>query len=251
MNIFISLSVIFWSLFPSLISYTQGNELPEKIKLTNLVSNGDLLIAKASPNENQPLGFTYFSATNITLSDGIATFTANAQFGRISSISSTNYLSNKLYLFSRFKSNSANVNLTFGQGITVFHLGDNNYHLVSMVNDISVSSRFLQVSDYRTSAWTPIEIDYIGAINLTAIFGVGNEPTKLYMDNLINEIGYFEGDYYYSSSLVDNYKWFSTGFVDKTGERDFLDYLGFFVWLLVPPISIYLLYKLMKGVIYE
>ncbi len=42
----------------------------------NLVANSDLLIPKASPNENEPLGFTYSAnVTDVSLSNGIAKFT--------------------------------------------------------------------------------------------------------------------------------------------------------------------------------
>lgn len=248
MNIFISLSVIFWSLFPSLISYTQATQPPQKIKLTNLVSNGDLLTAKSSPYENQPLGFNFPLTTNVILTSGIVTYTPTSQNGSMALANTSIFnVNDKYYRFARVKSTSS----LFGYILpNNFYSIVGEWELISSITsgNVAVISRLY---DNKTSGFTPIEVDYIGAINLTAIFGVGNEPNKEYMDNIINEIGYFDGDYYYSSSLTDNYKWFSTGFIDKTGERDFLDYLGFFVWLAVPPIFIYLLYKLMKGLIYE
>ncbi|MFA5720037.1 MAG: hypothetical protein WC939_03150, partial [Acholeplasmataceae bacterium] len=149
--------------------------LTDKIKIVsdmlerpvNLVHNGDLLID--SDSNGIPDGFSYTNATNQTLSGGIATFTATGQFGRIqaNSPNSNGFLGDKVYYFARFKTNSPDVRLTFGQGTTVSHPGNNNYEFVSNLDDMTLASRNLQVSDYRTSGWTPIEVDYMGIINIT------------------------------------------------------------------------------------
>lgn len=254
MSIFISLSVIFWSLFPSLISYTQGTQPPQKIKLTNLVSNGDLL-TPSTTNVNIPKGFISSTNTNISLINGVFTFTPISRYGQLARPSNAGaIIGNVYYLFSYVKSSSTET-LLIGYGYSTSflkkHSGNGQWELLSVVGNKTNTDNRIEVQSNLLTDFSPIQVDYIGLINLTSVFGVGNEPSKAYMDELINDIGYFEGDYYYTTSLDDNYKWFSTGFVEKTGERDFLDYLGFFVWLAVPPISIYLLYKLMKGLIYE
>lgn len=263
MNIFISLSVIFWSLFPSLISYTQGTEPPQKIKLTNLVSNGDFSNPVVShwvssyatlSIENcklKAVGLGTGRWVNISRNIDLSIQTFSKFYLSVYQESEPSIVSREAYL--RFH-NSSNTQIEVLTSASTLLDGTHSY-LFTSTNPSSVKLRSIEIeSAYSSSADALNKINYLDnvvLINLTATFGDGNEPTKTYMDSLINDIGYFEGDYYYSSSLEDNYKWFSTGFVDKTGERDFLDYLGFFVWLAVPPISIYLLYKLMKGVIYE
>jgi len=71
------------------------------------------------------------------------------------------------------------------------------------------------------------------------------------LDSILNEIGgTFQGYYFYSEGLNDSFNWFRSGFVSKNGERDFIDYLGFFVWLSFPYLFAFGVYKLLKGVIY-
>ena len=252
MNIFISLSVIFWSLFPSLISYTQGNEPPQKNKLTNLVINGDF-------SEDTILGWTNYNKANLSYDNGQIKSIINPPNGTFRYNLTTASVGKYYVYFNHQIINSINgtVSLRFqnSSNSDVFYkliktgLTNNTYDYSDILDITSVFQYFgLQIG---TTAVATSLLDNVILINLTANFGVDNEPSKTFMDELINDIGFFRGDYYYSSSLTDNYKWFSTGFVDKTSERDFLDYLGFFVWLVVPPISIYLLYKLMKGVIYD
>src|SRR5690606_27111425 len=51
------------------------------------------------------------------------------------------------------------------------------------------------IGDSRTSGWTPAYMDKLIAINLTEVFGAGNEPTLEEMDLLISKIpsNWFEG----------------------------------------------------------
>jgi len=167
------------------------NDKADKLVLTNIISNGDLLTPKASPNENQALGFTYINTTDITLISGISKFTATAQYGRLAYdfVGNTN---DKMYVFSRYKTDSINVRLTIPDLTTTnFHTGSNSFEFVSAVYTLA-TSRQLQISDLRSSSWTPIEVDYMGVINLTATFGAGNEPTKEQMDAIIKLKGFFQ-----------------------------------------------------------
>lgn len=261
MNIFINLSVIFWSLFPALMSYTQPASTPLKVELIQLVANSDLLIPKASPNENVPLGFQYKERpTDITLTNGIATFTATAQFGRIQ-YDLTYPDSSLIYYFASVKTSSLNVSVSNNYASSSYHSGNNVYQLLSFVyknNPATQPFKVASVRDVTTSGFVPIEVDYMGAINITDLVSRGMLPSgltdneyKSLIDSIINEIGgTFDGSYFYTETISDNYKWFSTGFVEKTGERDFIDYLGFFVWLVVPYLFAYLIYKLLKGVLH-
>jgi len=254
MSIFINLAVIFWSLFPSLVSYTDNQPDPLKVQLSQLVANSDLLIDDNS--DNVPDGFQYYKATDRSLTNGIAKFTVTAQWGGLQFVLS-GYSGQVLYTFGRFKSDSNNVRLTNAQTISVPHSGSGQFEFASFVETLNNNIRYLQVGDYRSSGWTPIEVDYIGAINITDLVSRGMLPSglsdneyKTLIDDILLELGStFQDDYFYSESLNDSFNWFRSGFVSKNGDRDFLDYLGFFVWLVVPYLFVFLVYKLLKGVI--
>jgi len=141
-------------------------------RVPNLVSNSDLLIPKASPNENQPLGFYYAGATtDISLVNGIAKFTATSQLGRfVNNFSGNN---NKFYVFGSVKANSNLVRLTANVvGGAVSHSGSGNFEYLSTIQIIPDGNGLL-VADYRSSGWTPIEVDYVGAYNITTFINAG------------------------------------------------------------------------------
>ena len=262
MNIFISLSVIFWSLFPSLLSYTQGGEEPNKVQLTNLVVNGDL--TTDNNIDSVPDGFSLTGTlSNQTYTNGIMKFTTtSAEAGLVKNNIPTT-ANDKWYAFAYIKTSGS----SFLDGFNSFtYLSNSLYNQWVLLSKVSISNTQANnyIGAYALQNQT-IEIDYIGAYNVSEMITNGvksdngtlfsdmsNADIKTQLDTWVSQIpdGY-NSSYYLSTSINDQYKWFSTGFVDKTSERDFLDYLGFFVWLVVPPISIYLLYKLMKGIIYE
>ena len=258
MSIFINLAVIFWSLFPSLLVYTDNQNEPLKVQLTQLVANSDLLIDDNS--DGTPDGFQYVNATDISLTNGIAKFTATAKNGYFSKSNTNNYIiGNKYYHYARVKASNSNVRLYVDYpGASYYHSGSGTFEHLSLITELTAIRDNLYIMDNNVSNWTPIEVDYIGAINITDLVSKGCLPAgltdneyKTLIDNILAEIGgTFQGDYFYSEGLTDNYKWFSTGFVEKTGERDFLDYLGFFVWFSFPYLFAFALYKLLKGVIY-
>lgn len=260
MSIFINLSVIFWSLFPALMSYTQPSSTPLKVELRQLVANSDLLIPKASPNENQPDGFgLQGTPLNISLVNGIWSYETNGGFVGVKY--SYNFIvGNKYYIFGKGKTTLSGINLyvEYAKRVAV-PVGD-TMQFFSNIITVGASASNLYVLDTRavSSPTNSTSIDYIGAINITDLVSLGLLPGglsdleyKTLIDNILVEIGgTFQGSYFYTETIADNYKWFSTGFVEKTGERDFIDYFGFFVWLSFPYLFAFLIYKLLKGVIY-
>ena len=149
--------------------------------LVNLVSNSDLTID--SDNNDIPDGFTYENATDISLTNGIAKFTATAQFGRFFKSDATPFnATDYFYTFAKIKADSSSVYLSS----LYSHSGSGNFEFLSGVYKFANATSIAQVVDFRTSCWTPIEVDYIGVINLTAIFGAGNEPDKAQMDLWLN-----------------------------------------------------------------
>ena len=141
----------------------------------NLVSNSDLLID--SDSDGVPNGFSYVNATNISLVNGIAKFTVTAQFSKF--YYPYTALTAKYYVFARYKADSNLVRLRFTAGTTFDHSGSGNFEFISMVNDVSSGTSNIEINDYRNSGWTPIEVDYIGAINIADLVSRGILPSGL------------------------------------------------------------------------
>lgn len=259
MSILIYFATIFWSLFPNLIHVFQGGENQViKVNETNLVVNGDLTMAKPSPNENQPLGFNYVLSSNITLVGGIAKFTATAQYGSLRYTTLTSNIGDIIYVYSKYKSDVSVVRLEVPSKFTN-HIGNNQFEFISTTFTSLAATSSIFISDHRTSGWTPIEVDYIGAFNVSQMMlnGVKDNNGVLFTD-LSNEEIRLQLDKWISDTdgsqlvlKIDNTydKWFNTGFVEKTAERDFLDYLGYFFWLTTPPIILFATLDLIRRVI--
>ena len=154
----------------------------------NLISNSDLLID--SDSDNVPDGFVYVDATDISLTNGIAKFTATARYGRIVSSTLSNNIGDLVYQFCRAKTNRSNIALHgLVQG---FILPSSNDFIFSSFVGISIA-KGCNIQDYNTSDWTPIEVDYIGAINITDLVSRGILPSgltdaqyKTILDNYFN-----------------------------------------------------------------
>jgi len=79
-------------------------------------------------------------------------------------------------LFAHVKAISNKVG-TGGLNGNAFHSGSGNWELLSQV---AISPGFsVGVYDTSTSGWTPIEVDYIGAINITDLVSRGILPSGL------------------------------------------------------------------------
>ena len=177
-------------------TYVDSQDLTkaDKLVLTNLVANGDFLIAKPSPNENEPLGFAYSNATDISLIDGVFSFTPTKRGGGfLKDNTGTSVIGNKYYYFAYVKTSVPNVNLTSYQPYTTTtHNGNGTWQFLSHVNTKNGTSDVVRIETNNDSVFGEIQVDYMGAINLTATFGAGNEPTKEQMDAIIKLKGYFD-----------------------------------------------------------
>ena len=151
----------------------------------NLIENSDLLID--SDGNGVPDGLTYADATDISLTNGIAKFTATATIGGLSSTLSSISFGDLFYQFCRVKTNRSKIVL--GGLIQAFSLPSSNDFIFSSFVGISVGQR-CNINDTNTSNWTPIEVDYIGAINITDLVSRGILPSGLtnseYQDILDN-----------------------------------------------------------------
>lgn len=146
----------------------------------NLVANSDLLIPKASPNENEPLGFSYSRATDISLTNGIAKFTATANFGRMFRTDVNIGVGETVYYFARVKTSNNNTRFYGGNSFTSVP-NTNSFEFISAVKTplSSTNITLIGVYDNSFSNFTPIEVDYMGAINISDLVSRGILPSGL------------------------------------------------------------------------
>jgi len=110
-----------------------------------------------------------------------------------------------------------------GMITSVFHSGSGNFEFLSIVGDALYATS--TIFDNRASNWKPIEVDYMGAINLTAIFGAGNEPDKAQMDLWLNNTNIANPNVRYHANiqlfaLADKYSpMFDTTWDNLTDEQ--------------------------------
>ena len=151
----------------------------DKINLTNKIYNGHFHYGTA--------GWLLVSST-VSVNAGELTLLASALSGRFYQ-ALVPLTAGVYYTRALVKATSNLVTLdTFGGGTLASHSGSNNYEVLSGIETLgaAVTQNVPAVRDRRTSGWDNIFVkDYI-KINLTEIFGAGNEPTKEYMDNLTN-----------------------------------------------------------------
>ncbi|MGD9679376.1 MAG: hypothetical protein AB7V16_13625 [Vulcanibacillus sp.] len=247
MIIFIQLAKWFWALFPALIgiisptgAYNTTSNLD--LQASQLVANSDLLID--SNSDNVPDEFKYITSTDISLNNGIVRFTPTDTYGAFAK--GNDYgaiIGNTYYIFASVKSLSNTTRLaTYTPLIDLSHTGSGSFELLSYITVKDGTNNGILVMDSGISDWTPIEVDYIGAINLTAVFG-DDIPDKQDLDDFILSGNRF----YFTDGAYDDNNWFNTGF---TGEsRDILDILGYFFWLAIPIIGIYWVFRLLLQII--
>ena len=154
-------------------------------RMTNLVANGNFALGTQ--------GFDGSSLASFTVASNIATCLADAQndnvYKAITTVSGRKY-----YYHSYFKSTSALVKVGFGTGV-VAHSGSNAYERLSAVFTATTTTHNFQVIDTRASGFDSFFVTLCGVIDLTTIFGSGNEPTAAQMDDLLAKLGgWFDGD---------------------------------------------------------
>lgn len=157
--------------------------------IKNLITNGDF--------SNGTTGW----ATVDAVVNGVAEKTALTQYSAmVYIISNTNlYKGRKIYAKADVKTDSSLVNITITDGITLkdkAHTGSNNFESLSVVHTVSNSATvtYFKVQDNRAGGWTKFYVDNVLAIDLTTIFGAGNEPSKEEMDKILS---------YYPNSWFD------------------------------------------------
>ena len=151
--------------------------------VTNLISNGNFSNGMAGWGNNYHI--------NYAIESNILYYTPNQQYaGFTENISNfLNYANHELYFRAYYKTDSAlnYLVLNYGTGqTTVNHPGDGNWHSVSGLCTLpsNLTGLNIKIQDFRTSGWTETQCTNFIVIDLTAIYGSGNEPILSTCDSL-------------------------------------------------------------------
>jgi hypothetical protein len=174
-----------------------GNKV-DKLFATNLVQNGDF--------SNGTTGWGTFASTLSVISNTLSvTALGTATTGRTGALLGSVSVGNKIYVKTRIRVTNAlstriSCNIKAGIGGSVLVTAENQinnpiintWYETSFVFNINANAlnstlEFSQLyPDSATANGAVMEVQYVSAINLTQVFGVGNEPTKEQMDYLLS-----------------------------------------------------------------
>ena len=158
---------------------------PPLASYTNLVVNGDF----GNGTTGWTAEFASFSVLN-----NIATITPTAQYGRIGNRDVDFIAENKYFWRAKYKTSSPNVILHVTDNVYFTHIldthtGDGNWKEASGVwtapANVSNTLSYIGFRTQNPSIFGPIEIDGnygVTFIDLTTLFGAGNEPTLAWCD---------------------------------------------------------------------
>ena len=153
---------------------------------TNLVTNGDF--------SNGITGYVTTSSY-VTSTSGELITTATASSGNVRATIIT-VANNVYYVFAQIQGDSALVKLDYHSLNQWAHSGSGKYGFLSgIVTATTDGEKRVGIRDYRSSGWTLTKMKYLGAIDLTATFGKGNEPTAEQMDGIMAKFtnSWFDG----------------------------------------------------------
>ncbi|MDF2948157.1 MAG: hypothetical protein K0R07_167 [Sedimentibacter sp.] len=139
-----------------------------------------------------------WSTSNATrsVSGNVLTMLASAQYGNVYSYGLSEIAGHKYYASIDVKSDSNSVCLNDSYSSTevlTYHTGSNQYEKLSKLftsTTTKSSSAMFNVQDRRSSGWTNVYTKNARMVDLTAIYGAGNEPDLATCDRLFGT--YFE-----------------------------------------------------------
>lgn len=161
----------------------------EGLTAKNLVVNGDF--------RNGMTGLIFSpEIINKVLVGDVLSFTATAA-GNYAGVYVSVVIGRKYYIQTTFKSTSNQVSFSLAGVSQIAHSGGGGFETKSTILSWAspTGNYVIRVQDLRTSGWDEIQIkggnSGLICIDLTAIFGAGNEPTKEQCDLIFSD--YFEG----------------------------------------------------------
>lgn len=171
----------------------------------NLVTNGDF--------SNGATGWDPTTATLVSVTGSELVYIATAANGRYAQ--QLNHVLNRKYYYCGYvKATSNLVKLDISGVNLAAHSGSGAYEFLSGVwTATGTTGYLLSAQDFNTGGWANVSQKYMLAIDLTATFGAGNEPTKSEMDRLLSKYpnSWFNGHVNDLLSPVKTYSRFREG----------------------------------------
>lgn len=131
----------------------------------------------------------------VSMASNEQTFTATATSGNIKYNKTGLTSGHKLYACCYVKATAAASKIQLiGIDGTPYHSGGGSYEFLSGTTTLGVTYNELKIRDLRTSAWTDVNVKLVHMFDLTAIFGSGNEPSKIEMDSFMRTHAYLESE---------------------------------------------------------
>lgn len=171
-----------------------------------LNDNFDMMVPRASPNQDIPFGFTSTTLTNRSLVNGIFTGTGTNPNDAIYANNMVSVLGEIYYSFARVKSNSNKVRLVDGKPYaSQYHTGSDNWELLSFITPPKTNTNHTLGIDLGSAVTggATFSVDYMGTINITDLvsrgilpLGLTNAQYKEMLDNAIfTNVPLRESDY--------------------------------------------------------
>lgn len=157
-----------------------SNSMNRGLTAANIITNGDF--------SNGITGWGPIYAT-LSVATNELTLLANALSGRVNQ--AVIYSAGDLvYRSALIKATSSLVGLGRAASIFKIHSGSGNYERLSTIN-LGDATTYTSIIDGRSSGWDNVYAKEITTINLTALFGAGNEPTIAECDRIF--ANWFDG----------------------------------------------------------
>lgn len=165
-----------------LIEYGYVNDSSD-FPATNLIRNGNF--------SNGTTGWSVNNAGVPTVSNNAVTFTATTENGNITQ-SAIGFISGHKYYYSviaRLESGSGTLGFAPYDGTWFGSLSatvtTSPTRISGIGTAVNTATGMMQLNDKRTSGWTAVTASNIILLDLTAIFGAGNEPSLVVMDAIM------------------------------------------------------------------
>lgn len=141
------------------------------LSAVNLVKNGNFANGTTGWSSSGTIGFTAIN--------GVGEFVGSSNGGFARPSDGKASIGDKVYYCITLKATSPLCNLQAYDGLNInikYHSGSNTFERLSLIHTQTGTTIDIRAKDNRTSGWDKIYFKNFITINLTAIFGVGNEP---------------------------------------------------------------------------
>lgn len=164
-----------------------------ELKIKNNVINGNF--STDSNGDGLADSWSLIGATTPSLQNGEQTFLPTIAAGYLgNTIVNPPVIGSKVYAYAEIKTTDSATKLNIFGATTKAHSGSGEFEKISAVVT-TINSNALRVTTFKSSGFVPIIVRKYIAVDLTTMFGAGNEPTKEEMDTLINILGgFFDGE---------------------------------------------------------